>query len=261
MMRAAIAGVGIVGPGLLGWALARPVLAGARPFEPVPLPKLAPERMPPRERRRATKSIALALSAAEQAVSGRDRAGGIPAVFASSGGDTDVIDSICNALLQPGRPVSPGQFHNSVHNAPAGYWSIAVGGQAPTTSLSAYDGSFAAGLLEAVTTLHGGAREVLLVAYDVLAPPAIYPFRPLEAPFALALLLAAERADGQPLWDIALASDQPEESLDDPALERLRVGNPAARGLPLLRALALGRAARVVVPYLPGRQLVVEHTP
>ena len=261
MMRVAIAGVGVVGPGLLGWALALPVLAGVRPYEPAPLPKLVPACMPSRERRRATGSIALAISAAEEAVGDRDGAGDIPAVFASSGGDTEVIDSICNALLQPGRPVSPWQFHNSVHNAPAGYWSIAMGGQAPTTSLSAYDASFAAGLLEAAGLLHEGAREVLLVAYDVLAPPAIYPFRPLEAPFALALLLATERTNGQPVWQIALTSDQRQDRLEDSKLERLRVGNPAARALPLLRMLALGRAGRAVVPYLLGQQLLVEHMP
>ncbi len=49
----------------------------------------------------------------------------MPAVFACSGGDTDVINRLCSALMLPGCPVSPQQFVNSVHNAPAGYWSIA----------------------------------------------------------------------------------------------------------------------------------------
>jgi hypothetical protein len=35
--------------------------------------------------------------------------------------------------------------------------------------------------------------------------------------------------------------------LADPELERLRLGNPAARGLPLLAAIALGEACTIRV--------------
>ncbi len=41
----------------------------------------------------------------------------------------------------------PTQFHNSVHNAVAGYWSIATKSTQPMTCLAAHDHSFAAGLL------------------------------------------------------------------------------------------------------------------
>src|SRR5690606_40428753 len=68
------------------------------------------------------------------------------AVFASSGGDYPIIDQICKALCEPERLVSPTQFHNSVHNSAAGYWSIATGSRAPSTSISAFDDTFAAGL-------------------------------------------------------------------------------------------------------------------
>lgn len=257
-MRIAIESIGVLAPGLIGWPEASGILRGAVPYRDGPLPKLVPGWLAPRERRRATSTIALALRVAEEAIGAPERARGMPAVFACSGGDTDVIDSICTTLLEPERPVSPGQFHNSVHNAPAGYWSIAIGDSASTVSLSAFDASFVAGLLEACGLLADGAAAVALVAYDVPPPPAIWPSRPLTAPFAVALVLRAGTARGA-RWRLRVTRERSEDVLDDPGLERLRTGNPAARALPLLRALALGRPAEVVLPYLPGQQLWMEH--
>lgn len=259
-MMVGITGVGLLAPGLVHWTDARAVLSGAAPYEPSPLPGVVPAWLPARERRRATRSICLALAVAEETMGAPERARGVPAVFACSGGDTDVIDRLCCTLLEPERPVSPAQFHNSVHNAPAGYWSIAVGDLATTMSLSAYDASFAAGLLEAWGLLADGAATVLLVAYDVPPPPAIWPFRPLRGPFAVGLALFAEGAAGSRLT-LRLDRERTEDVMAEPELERLRAGNPAARSLPLLRALALERPAEVVLPYLTGRQLSVEHMP
>ena len=57
--------------------------------------------------------------------------------------------------------VSPTRFHNSVHNAAAGYWTIGAGAMQPATAISAFDASFAQGLLEAMVQLdrrqRGGA--------------------------------------------------------------------------------------------------------
>ena len=50
--------------------------------------------------------------------------------------------------------ISPTRFHNSVHNAAAGYWGIATGATAAANALCAYDASFGAGLLEALTQVH-----------------------------------------------------------------------------------------------------------
>ena len=40
-----------------------------------------------------------------------------------------VIHEICEALATDEREVSPTRFHNSVHNASAGYWGIATRSQ------------------------------------------------------------------------------------------------------------------------------------
>ena len=65
--------------------------------------------------------------------------------------------------------MSPTKFHNSVHNAAAGYWTIGTGCMAPSNSLSGYECSFAAGLLEAAAQCAADRRPVLLVGFDVAA--------------------------------------------------------------------------------------------
>ncbi|MGI9435444.1 MAG: beta-ketoacyl synthase chain length factor [Geminicoccaceae bacterium] len=253
---------GLIGPGLPDWTAAMAVLRGDRDYQPAPMAKPIASQLPSRERRRHTFAIALAVSTAMQAARLDDQSE-IPSVFACSGGDTEVIDRICNALVQPGHPVSPQQFINSVHNAPAGHWSIAKRNGAPTTSLSAYDATFAAGLLEAAVQIQFGRPMILLVAYDAPAPMPIWPFRPLIAPFATALMLTAPDYGGEPTaqLDLTLRPNLDETTLDQPELERLRQGNPAARSLPLLQALATRQSTGIALAYLASNALSVRVTP
>ena len=184
------------------------------------------------------------------------------AVFACSGGDTEVIDRICRALNLPERPVSPANFHNSVHNAPAGYWSIALGAGVPMTSLSAFDASLAAGFLEAATGVFDDGGTRLLVAYDTPPPPPLWAHRPLVAPFAVAFLLGPDGGEPGTLarlrLDLEAEPNRGETAMDDPSLERLRAGNPAARALPLLALLARGEAGTARLPYLQGGVLRID---
>lgn len=258
-----VQGVGLVAPGLLGWRANLDVLRGARAYQAQPLPAFNPALLPANERRRLTPTTKLALQAAQEALEpSAISADHLCSVFASSGGDYEIIDKLCTALLLPERPVSPTHFHNSVHNAAAGYWTIATGCHQPSTSLSAYDWSFSAGLLEAATVAHGEGVPVLLVAYDQPAPFPLSEARPLHAPFATALLLEPEPSPaGFAELRLGLTSQGSEDQLNDPQLERLRTGNPAARSLPLLQAMAGGRAGAVRLPYLSGQQLLIHFAP
>ena len=64
-----------------------------------------------------------------------------------------ICHEICQALALAAREVSPTRFANSVHNAAAGYWSIATGSMMESNVLCAFDASFVAGLLDAMTQL------------------------------------------------------------------------------------------------------------
>jgi hypothetical protein len=265
-MRARALGLGIVAPGFPDWPGAAAVLRGEQGYEAGALAVPPPAGLTPNERRRATLATRLALEAARQATAQAGPAPrGLASVFASADGDMALIDSMCRAIYEHGESPSPTVFQNSVHNAVAGYWSIAEGCRQGSTSIAAGDGSFAAGLLEATTQVVCTGAPALLVAFDVPAPELLHPHRPFVCAFACALLLAPAAADDRGAT-LALtledAADAPPETpMPDDALETLRSGNPAARALPLLAALAGSRAARVVLPYWPDLRLAADVEP
>jgi hypothetical protein len=258
-----LSGIGLCAPGLPDWPTGRAVLTGQRPYRPDEPPRFDRVRLPANEKRRATLTVRLALQAAAAALAdtGLDpRQCG--AVFACSGGNTEALDALCRALTEPGRPVSPGQFNHSVHNAPLGYWAISTGSVQPAVSLGAYDASFAAGLIEAGALAGLERLPVLLVAYDTPPPPALQPFRVVVAPFAAVLLLTPEpRFAGAVRLSGLRIEAGATDAMTDPALERLRSSNPAARSLPLLQRLAAGQAGAMALPYLPDTRLAFSVEP
>src|SRR5690606_21763211 len=126
-----------------------------------------PRMLAPNERRRAPPSVAIALEVALAACEDAAREpAALPSVFASTHGDLAITDYMCATLAEDPRAISPTKFHNSVHNAAAGYWTIGAGCLRPATALSAHRASFAQGLLEALAQLACGDEAVLLAAYD-----------------------------------------------------------------------------------------------
>ena len=266
LLNVYVAGIGALGPGFNHWDEARAQLTGEAPARPEKTRVPAPESLPPAERRRAGLAVKAALGVGLQAL----KAAGVPAgdlatVFTSSGGDGVNCHEICAALASSDRLISPTRFHNSVHNAPSGYWSISSGSMATSSVLCAYDGSFAAGLLEAMAQVATSQRPVLLIAYDTEYPQPLHGVRPIPDTFGIALLLAPQAGPhslGQLTLQAAQAfTNEPAQALADPLLERMRTEIPAARCLPLLRALALGRPQTVVIDYLAGLQLAVQAAP
>ena len=68
MMRVHLHRVGIVGPGLEGWAACREVLAGRAPWAETALRVPVPGMLPLTERRRCNAASRIALAAAEDAL-------------------------------------------------------------------------------------------------------------------------------------------------------------------------------------------------
>jgi len=250
-LSAYIGGIGVLGPGLADWHEAAAVLSGAKPYSPARTVLAAPALLPPTERRRTGRVVKLALTVALEASS---RAKLDPAelasVFASSGGDGDNCHELCQALALAGREVSPTRFSNSVHNAAAGYWSIATGAKLESNVLCAFDASFSAGLLEAVTQVVVDGESLLLVAYDTEYPEPIHSKRPVADAFGAALVLTPGRGPNSlARIDVALGDERP-DAMADPMLESLRLSIPAARCLPLLSHLAGAVGGRAVLEYL-----------
>lgn len=265
MIRVYVEGVGVVGPGLRGWTSSREILAGRQPYVGGATVVETPRNLPAAEGRRTGLPVRLALAVAREAFehAGRDAAA-TPTVFTSSSGDGDNVHEILERLASSDRALSPTRFHNSVHNAAAGYWSIAASSHEPSTSLCGYDESFAAGLVEVASQIAVEGKAVALMAYDHPYPPPLHEKRPLIASFAAAFILAAEAGDrGLAALDIdTTARDGIVPSgIADPALEALRAGVPAARCLPLLCALAGNAREILIFEYVSGAHLRVTVTP
>ena len=257
-LAARVEGIGLVGPGLASWQQAREALTGHVAYVPRPTVLPVPEALPATERRRAGKSVKLSLAAGLEAARGADRSPrDLVAIFASSSGDGDTCHSICETLASDDRLISPTRFHNSVHNAPAGYWGIATGAMRPADCLGAYDASFGAGLLEALARLAADpSQPVLVISYDAPYPEPLHGARPIADSFAVALSLAAPASGRGPLLEVEMGRGTP-RAMDDASLEALRRAIPAARALPLLALLAGGDSGEAVIEYLDAVTLHV----
>jgi hypothetical protein len=261
-LSAYIAGIGVLGPGLADWREAAAVLSGAKPYSPAATLLTAPALLPPTERRRSGRVVKLALAVALEASSRAQLdPAGLASVFTSSGGDGDNCHELCQALALPGREISPTRFSNSVHNAAAGYWSIATGAKLESNVVCAFDASFCAGLLEAMTQVVVDGQSLLLVAYDTGYPEPIHSKRPVADAFGAALVLTPERGPNSAARiEVALGGERP-DTMADSMLESLRLSIPAARCLPLLTHLARAEAGRTALEYLDVASVVVNVEP
>lgn len=255
--------VGVLAPGLTGWAQTRAVLAGETAYAAAPLAPLKPAKLAPDVRRRTTDHIRLAIEVASEATAALgDTARALPSVFATSDSDGVITHDICLEVAKPEPQVSPTRFHNSVTNAPAGYWCMAIGSQAPSTSICGYDATFAVGLLESVAQLLTDAPNILFVAHDAPMPEPLHSVRTFHAIFGVALVLTRERTPRSlAQLSVALVAPKGETMLSDNELEALRRGNPAARALPLLAAVAARRTMEVRLPYLNGQGMTITVEP
>ncbi|MEO5558867.1 MAG: beta-ketoacyl synthase chain length factor, partial [Dokdonella sp.] len=116
-----IEGIGWWSPGLADWNTAAqalrenrvPEAGNARPSATI---------LPPNERRRAPDPVLLACDVGAQACAMAARQpSDLPCVFASVHGDIAITDDLCRTLAREPLELSPTRFHNSVHNAAAGY--------------------------------------------------------------------------------------------------------------------------------------------
>lgn len=261
-LSACVDGIAVIGPGIADWPSAAAVLNGTAAYAGGPTPLPAPLALPAAERRRAGRVIKLALALGAEAAghAGLDP-GSLLTVFSSSGGDGENCHAICETLASADRQMSPTRFHHSVHNVPAGYWSIATGAMAASTVLCAHDASFAAGLLEALTQVAAEAEPVLLIAYDAPYPSPLHEKRPLPAALGVALALAPERTARSLARLSAEIAAGTVDRMTDPQLESLRARVPAWRCLPLLERLARREAGRVLVDYFEPTALAIEIAP
>jgi hypothetical protein len=258
-------GVGIAAPGLRGWDEARKVLRGINPYNPENIPDIKSEAIPPRERRRASGTANLAVHIAEQAVQNAEvNPADLVTIFASFLGDLKIADKLCTSLALPGRPVSPFQFHNSVHNAPAAYWSIATKSKKPSTSIACASKTFHAALLDAITFVTAEYHDVLLAVYDIAPPDTLAKYHPIKKDFGVALILQRKKTKSS-LAELKIKYNS--KALNESntniikSLTPLIQANASAQSLILLSAVAMMKLQTIHLNYLSNSSIEIEVTP
>ncbi len=259
-----IEGIGFWASRLPGWEAARAILRGEAAAPASAQTRPAPALLPPAERRRAPDTVAVSLEVATRACEMAKRDPKLmPSVFASTHGDLAISDAICDTLAKTPSLTSPTKFHNSVHNAAAGYWTIATGCLKPYTSLSGYTFTFGEGLLEAASQVLSEGGPVLYVAFDIEARGPVGTMQPSRGVFAGALVLSSEVSEHS-IAKLAfdLSDSEPLKPSEARAPNAALVdGNAMANGLPLFEALADGVERQVVQPLAPNLNLRMQVTP
>jgi hypothetical protein len=259
-----IEGIGFWASRLPGWEAARAILRGEAAPPATAQTRPAPALLPPAERRRAPDTVAVSLEVAARACEMAKRDPKLmSSVFASTHGDLAISDAICDTLAKTPSLTSPTKFHNSVHNAAAGYWTIATGCLEPYTSVSGYTFTFGEGLLEAASQALSEGSPVLYVAFDIEARGPVGTMQPSRGVFAGALVLCAEESE-RSLAKLAFhvsADDLVKPTQARAANAALVEGNAMANGLPLFEALADGVERQVVQALAPQLNLLMQVTP
>ena len=207
---------------------------------------------PTERRRRAGATVRFALAAATEATAEPSRTA--PRSRPSSPAATATARWWAASWMRcttPDGAVSPTQFHNSVHNAAAGYWHIAVGSTRPRSAWAGMTAPSRQGCWRR------SARSRRAAARCCSAPTTRrcrrrWPpcgRRPSPSPPRWCCARRRVRARGR-RWSCATSPRPRRRPPPADALDALAAGNPAARALPLLRALAARRAALLRLPLL-----------
>jgi hypothetical protein len=252
-------GVAFWAPHLPGWSVTEPVLRGENAAPEQPAARPSPTVLAPTERRRAPDTVAIALEVAARAC---ESAGAdpqeLPSVFASTHGDLAISDYMCETLARTPTLMSPIRFHNSVHNAAAGYWTIGTGCHEPYTALTAYEDTFGEGLLEALVQAACDDRAVLLVAYDIAARgplASMVSSRGIVGAGVVVSPRAGTNVVARVRWQTRRGTDRTAAADRNVALV---TGNAMATCLPFFEALAAAQRRTVCLGLSPSLVLELE---
>jgi len=264
-MAVDLVGVGAWGPAFNNWAELQALLANASIGDDLQwvaqTPK--PEVIPANERRRAPLPVRAAVEVSWQALQQSGLASSeVACVFGSGLGDTEITDYMCRVLTTAEKQLSPTKFHNSVHNAAAGYWTISTGCMKSANSIAAYQNTAGLALLEAMIQCQQHREPVLITLFDTAAHDAYRQIFACEYSFAAALLIVPAGTAAAPLARLTLG----DESAATPAtpvfshewLGNLYRDNPAAKVLGLLQQLDAKKAGQSCFLLSPARALNLE---
>lgn len=257
-----LVGIGAWGPAFNNWAELQTLFANPSLGDDLQwttqVPK--PEIIPANERRRAPLPVRAAVEVSWQALQQSGLASSdVACVFGSGLGDTEITDYMCRALTTAEKQLSPTKFHNSVHNAAAGYWTISSGCMKSANSIAAYQNTAGLALLEAMIQCQQHNEPVLVTLFDTAAHDAYRQIFACEQSFAAALLLVPAGTAHAPMARLVMNDDaaaiKAVPSFPHEPLNQLYCENPAAKVLGLLQQLTLKQAGQCSFALSPARAL------
>ncbi|WP_414829123.1 beta-ketoacyl synthase chain length factor [Alteromonas sp. H39] len=194
-LKCKVAGIGAWGNYFDSWQALQALLNGdTLPDSASKGPK--PAVIPANERRRAPLPVRLAVESSWQATqSANVSPDALTCVFVSGLGDTDLTDYMCRTLASEHKELSPTKFHNSVHNAPAGYWTISTHTMSAANSVAGYQQSVSLALLEAIIQCESEGVPVLVTFYDAPVADVLQPILSNQQAFAFSLIIYPDAAD------------------------------------------------------------------
>lgn len=220
-----------------------------------------PELIPANERRRAPLPVRLAVETSAQACSAAQLdPATVGCVFVSGLGDTALTDYMCKVLAGDNKALSPTKFHNSVHNAAAGYWTISTGCTEAANSVAGFNESVSLTLMEALIQAEAEQRPLLLTFYDAPVSAVLQPLLKNPYPFSVSLVispasLAPADAKRYSASITETAASWPEADWPE-SLQDCYETNPVARILSVL-ALLTGQTNSVTMPLSSATALTV----
>jgi len=245
-----ILGVGAWGSSFRNWQELKQRMAG-EPFVDDGVKGPKPEVIPANERRRAPLPVRLAVEASSQACANSGLAPeNLGCVFVSGLGDTQLTDYMCKVLAGENKALSPTKFHNSVHNAAAGYWTISTDCMQAANSIAGFGESVSLTLMEALVQAQTEQRALLITFYDAPSSPILKELLKNEHAFSVSIVLAPSKLVNEQMENTnapELLASTLEQSADWPSgnwegdLADCYANNPVARILPFLELLTKKR--------------------
>ncbi|GHA14558.1 hypothetical protein GCM10008090_25450 [Arenicella chitinivorans] len=239
-----VLGIGAWGLTARSWPELQELMAG-KPIEDDGSKGPKPALIPANERRRAPLPVRLAVETSAQAcAAAKLDPAEVGCVFVSGLGDTALTDYMCTVLASDNKALSPTKFHNSVHNAAAGYWTISTGCTEAANSVAGFDESVSLTLVEALIQAEEEQRPLLMTFYDAPVSAVLQPLLKNPYPFSVSLVIAPESLSpaGSPVWSASVMTEAATwPSANWPGeLQDCYQSNPVARVLCILDMLTGG---------------------
>lgn len=215
-----------------------------------------PQIIPANERRRAPLPVRLAVESSWQASQMAELdPKELSCVFVSGFGDTQLTDYMCKVLAGESKELSPTKFHNSVHNAAAGYWTISTGCEKAANSVAGFENSVSMTLLEGMIQCIEEDKPILLTFFDAAVSEILTDIMGPGDSFSCSIVIVPESFSHQSDYAKKITATLEQASCEWPALNDCSdviktsyTNNPSARVVPLLELLISESNSTIELP-------------